>query len=136
MASALVAAKALREEVEANGVSVSSPSMVGSAFRWRHMAQVSEAVLTSLDHYIQNGGGSRGARAICSPDGGQCPEGHGEDLSQFRFIEEKAKDRDEKLAVRREADGYVIDTIPVDLTPEIEREFFEKGWGPYLIKEG
>ena len=26
--------------------------------------------------------------------------------------------------------------LPVDLTPEVQREFFEKGWGSYLIKEG
>tara|TARA_B110000093_G_scaffold129511_1_gene138414 strand:+ start:410 stop:2503 length:2094 start_codon:yes stop_codon:yes gene_type:complete len=134
--SALEAATALRCEVEAQGLQVSSASMVGQAFRWRHMAWVSEAVLTALDHYISNGGGSRGARAICSDAGTRCPEANGEDLSRFSFIEEQAKDREEKLIVSRVEDGIKVSALPVDLTPEVQREFFEKGWGSYLIKEG
>ena len=134
--SALESATALRREVEANGLNVSSASMVGQAFRWRHMAWVSEAVLTALDHYISNGGGSRGARAICSESGTRCPDASVEDLSRFRFVEEQSKDRDEKLVVRRAEDGIQVAAVSVDLTPEVQREFFEKGWGSYLIKEG
>lgn len=133
---ALDAAKALRAEVEAKGIQVSSPSMVGSAFRWKHMAWVSEAVLTALDHYISHGGGSRGARAICSELGTRCPDAKQEDLSRFRFIEEQAADRAEKLVVSRSGNELTIRAQPVDLTPEVKREFFEKGWGSYLIKEG
>ncbi|MDQ8196935.1 FAD-binding protein [Pelagicoccus enzymogenes] len=136
VSAALAAARKLREEVEADGLRVSSPSLVGSAFRWRHMAMVSEAVLTALDHYIQNGGGSRGARAICDDKGTRCPEAKDEDLSRFRFKEELEKDRVEKLVVKRVGDRFPISSLPVDLTPEVTREFFEKGWGPYLIKEG
>ncbi|MDG1242405.1 MAG: FAD-binding protein [Opitutae bacterium] len=134
--SALEAATALRCEVEAEGLQVSSASMVGQAFRWRHMAWVSEAVLTALDYYISAGGGSRGARAICSEDGTRCPDAKVEDLSRFNFIEEQAKDREEKLIVSRVEEGLQVSALPVDLTPEVQREFFEKGWGSYLIKEG
>lgn len=134
--SALDAAKALRCEVESDGLQVSSASLVGQAFRWRHMVWVSEAVLTALDFYISEGGGSRGARAICSDAGTRSPDANGEDLSRFKFIEEQPKDRDEKLIVSRVEDGIKISALPVDLTPEVKREFFEKGWGPYLIKEG
>jgi hypothetical protein len=98
------------------------------------MAWVSEAVLTALDHYISNGGGSRGARAICSDKGTRCPEARTENLSRFRFVEEQEKDRQEKLIVSREGDTLKIHALPVDLTPEIQREFFEKGWGVYLIR--
>lgn len=133
---ALEAARVLNQQIESEGIRVSSPSMVGAAFRWRHMAWVSEAVLTTLDHYIKNGGGSRGARAICSDAGTGCPEANGEDLSRFRFVEEQEKDRNEKLAVSHGADGFTIRSVAVDLTPEVKREFFEKGWGAYLIKEG
>ncbi len=136
VATALDAAKSLRREVEANGLQVASPSMVGTAFRWQHMVWVSEAVLTALDFYIRNGGGSRGARAICSEAGTRSPEAACEDLSRFRFVEEQAKDREEKLVVSRVNDGIAISALPVDLTPEVKREFFEKGWGAYLIKEG
>lgn len=133
---ALEAARKLRLRIEANGLKVDSPTMVGQAFRWRHMAYVSEAVLTALDHYIKNGGGSRGARAICSDAGGQCPEAHQEDLSGFRFIQEKDKDKNEKLIASFEKGAFRISPLAVDLTPEVEREFFEKGWGPYLLQEG
>ena len=57
-------------------------------------------------------------------------------MSEFRFIAEQAKDKEEKLVVREEGDAFIVEALPVDLTPEVEREFFEKGWGPYLIKEG
>ncbi|MCH6259013.1 FAD-binding protein [Puniceicoccaceae bacterium K14] len=136
VAMALEDAKSLRKEIEEKGVQINSASLVGSGFRWRHMTLVSEAVLTALSYYIENGGGSRGARAICSPEGTQCPDGNGEDLSAFRFIEEQAKDRDEKLVVKPSSDGFAIETMKVDLSPDVSREFFEKGWGPYLIKEG
>lgn len=136
VAQALADARRLRQEIEADGLSVDSPSLVGQAFRWRHMAQVSEAVLTALDHYIRNGGGSRGARAICADEGTRCPEASSEDLSRFRFIEEQEKDRQEKLIVSRQGDGIHIQALPVDRTPQVQREFFEKGWGSYLIKEG
>jgi hypothetical protein len=100
------------------------------------MAWVSEAVLTALNHYILQGGGSRGARAICSEVGTRCPESNGEDLSRFRFVEEQTQDRNEKLIVSRVDDGIAISAVSVDLTPEVQREFFEKGWGAYLINEG
>lgn len=136
VSAALAAAKNLREDVELNGIRVSSASLVGQAFRWRHMAWVSEAVLTALDHYITNGGGSRGARAICAENGSRSPEAKVEDLSRFRFVEECEQDREEKIVVSRTGEGISIRTLPVDLAPKIEREFFEKGWGSYLVKEG
>lgn len=136
VAAALSAAHELREKIEAKGIQVSSPSLVGQAFRWRQMAYASEAVLTALDYYIRQGGGSRGARAICSETGAQCPEAYKEDLSRFRFIEEKPEDKAQRLVVRVEDGVFSVHPEAVDLTPEIAREFFEKGWGPYLIKEG
>lgn len=134
--TALVQARALRRRITESGLSVNSPASVSQAFRWKQMAAVSEAVLTALDHYIRNGGGSRGARAICSPEGTQCPEARDADLSRFRFIEEQEKDKQEKLVVSPDGEGFKIHALPVDMSPEVTREFFEKGWGPYLIKEG
>lgn len=136
VAQALSDAHALCVKIKDRGLSVSTPSLVGQAFRWRQMAWVSEAVLAALNHYIKNGGGSRGARAICSDRGTRCPEASREDLSRFRFIEEQPKDREEKLVVSRDGDEFKIEARPVSLKPEVKREFFEKGWGPYLLKEG
>ena len=49
------------------------PDQADRAVQWRQMALVSEAVLTALDAYIAGGGGSRGARALCDPQGAQLP---------------------------------------------------------------
>lgn len=136
VSDALKAARSLRQKVAADGLRVSSPALVGNAFRWRHMAFVSEAVLTALNHYIAQGGGSRGARAICDANGAQCPDASTEDLSRFRFKEERAEDREEKLIVQQVGSEFHVSSEPVDLRPEVQREFFEKGWRPYLIKEG
>jgi hypothetical protein len=134
--TALKSARELRQKIEDEGIKASSHSLVGHAFRWKHMAYVSEALLTALDHYIENGGGSRGARAICSDDGTQCPEAYVEDLSRFRFVEEQQKDKKEKLVVHYEDGTFQVSALPVDASPNVSREFFEKGWGPYLLKEG
>ncbi|RME70985.1 MAG: FAD-binding protein, partial [Verrucomicrobia bacterium] len=134
--SALEAARALRRKVAEKGIRVSSPVMVVRAFRWKQMAAVSEAVLAALDDYIAHGGGSRGARAICSPKGGWCPQAREVDLSAFRFIEERPEDRDEKLVVWPRGEGFVVERVKVDRTPEVHRQFFEKAWGDFLIKEG
>ncbi|MEM9226931.1 MAG: oxidoreductase, partial [Verrucomicrobiota bacterium] len=134
--AALAAAQKLRHAVEVTGLKANSPSVVGQAFRWKHMVLVSEAVLTALDYYIEHGGGSRGARAICDQGGSQCPEASHEDLSRFRFIEEQAKDKEEKLIIRFSNGRFEISTQAVDRSAEVQREFFEKGWSPYLIKEG
>jgi succinate dehydrogenase / fumarate reductase flavoprotein subunit len=84
--------------------------------------------LTALGHYISACGGSRGVRAICSEAGTRCPDAKVEDLSRFRFVEEQTKNRNEKLIVSRVDDGIAISAVSVDLTLEVKREFFEKGW--------
>ncbi|MFT5826709.1 MAG: succinate dehydrogenase / fumarate reductase flavoprotein subunit [Yoonia sp.] len=84
--------------------------------------------MTALGHYISACGGSRGVRAICSEAGTRCPDAKVEDLSRFRFVEEQTKNRNEKLIVSRVDDGIAISAVSVDLTLEVKREFFEKGW--------
>jgi succinate dehydrogenase/fumarate reductase flavoprotein subunit len=133
---ALHAARSLSHRVAREGIHVSSPSQLSRAFRWSQMVRVSEAVLTALAHYIDHGGGSRGARAICTAAGTCCPEANALDLSEFRFREEQEKDRKEELVVTPTDKGFRVHAQPVDLTPDIKREFFERGWGPYLLKEG
>ena len=74
------------------------------ALQWQQTALVSEAVLTALAFYIERGGGSRGARAICVAAGrshacrlGLVP------LEEFRFVSERAEDRAEQILIRFEA---------------------------------
>ena len=47
-----------------------APANWPEVFRWQHLALASEAVLAALDHYVAQGGGSRGARAYLSADKG------------------------------------------------------------------
>ncbi len=133
---ALLAARQLREEVESTGLRARSAATVSSVFRWKQMAWVSEAVLMALDAYICDGGGSRGARAICSDDGTECPQASDHDLSEYRFVAERPTDRECRIVVKKSGKSLTLSRESVDLKPVANREFFEKGWGRYLIREG
>ena len=74
----------------------------GGKWRWP-----SEAVLAALDVYIQEGGGSRGARAICDPTGELAPLTQDGALSEFRFLPERKQDRENRIFVRYE-DGRFL----------------------------
>ena len=63
---AKAAAETLRQQVYQHGITAARPSQLAEVFRWQHLALASEAVLTALDHYVEQGGGSRGARAYLS----------------------------------------------------------------------
>lgn len=133
---ALDEARRLRQEVESTGLRARSPATISAVFRWKQMAWVSEAVLLALHTYIGNGGGSRGARAICSDEGTRCPQAVDMDLSGFRFREENPQDKKHRIVIRRVGDELTISTVDVDPEPRVTREFFEKGWGRYLVREG
>ena len=130
--AALTAARALRQRVAQQGFSISSPSRSAEVFRWRQMALTSEAVLTALDHYVADGGGSRGARAYCTPDGIDVPQARAKDLSAFRFRREKISHREHKLSVRLVADACVVEATPLRSLDDLGRIFFEKNWGHFL----
>src|SRR6202167_2557887 len=72
---ALAASRALNETIRQQGIAYSGASEALKALQWRQTALLSEAVLTALAFYIARGGGSRGARAICSHTGDRVPEG-------------------------------------------------------------
>ena len=91
---ALAGARALNARIKAEGVACSRPYEAARAVQWRQMAIASEAVLTALDFYIQGGGGSRGARAICDPTGELTPMTQTGALSEFRFLPERKQDRE------------------------------------------
>jgi succinate dehydrogenase / fumarate reductase, flavoprotein subunit len=77
------------------------------------MAIVSEAVLAALAFYIGRGGGSRGARTVCSPNGERVPLARTGPLDDFRFLPERAEDRTEQIFVRLDEGRFVIWTRPV-----------------------
>ena len=93
---ALSQARDLNAAIRARGVQVGRADQAARALQWRHMALVSEAVLTALDAYLAQGGGSRGARAVCDPGGSEIPASRLGALEPFRFRGERAQDRARK----------------------------------------
>jgi succinate dehydrogenase / fumarate reductase flavoprotein subunit len=102
------------------------------ALQWRHNAIASEAVLATLDFYIRSGGGSRGARVLCSPTGNQVPQGRHGPLEELRFLPERQQDRQQQILVRRSGQGFALRIRPLPQVPSGERPFFEKHWPDFL----
>ncbi len=110
---ALAGARALNARIKAEGVACSRPYEAARAIQWRQMAIASEAVLTALDFYIQGGGGSRGARAICDPTGELTPMTQTGALSEFRFLPERKQDRESRIFVRYENGRFSCEVRPI-----------------------
>ncbi len=129
---ALHEARTLNARIAAEGMAYARPAEAPRALQWRQMALASEAVLTALDHYIAAGGGSRGARAICDPEGEAVPETRLGALPDFRFRREKEAHRSEQIVVRRQGDGFAVRTRPNRSFDEQARSFFERDWPDWL----
>jgi len=131
--SALEAARALNDAIRTQGISPAGNTFdVVHALQWRHTAMASEAVLAALDFYLGRGGGSRGARTICAPDGDQVPLTRTGPLEDFRFRSERAEDRAEQILVRMEGARAVVRTRSLRRDERRERPFFERNWPDFL----
>jgi succinate dehydrogenase/fumarate reductase flavoprotein subunit len=129
---ALAEAQDLVRSISAKGIGYSRPAEAARSLQWRHMALASEAVLTALDHYVRNGGGSRGARAICDPAGGAVPSSIDGPMADYRFRAEQAAHRDEQIVVWREGDVLRVRTRPNRQLDKTEKSFFERDWPDWL----
>ncbi|MEV8466993.1 FAD-binding protein [Fluviibacterium sp. DFM31] len=132
VAGARADAARLNTEIRARGMTLSRPSELGRVVQWQQMALVSEAVLTALDHYIANGGGSRGARAICDAAGEALPEARLGPLAAYRFRTEKPEHQAEQIVVRWTGDGFDLATRPNRSFDEDVKAFFERDWPAWL----
>ncbi|WP_025662138.1 FAD-binding protein [Rhizobium sp. IBUN] len=132
VASALVEARRLNAEIRAKGIAYERAAEAGRALQWRQMALASEAVLAALDYFIRNGGGSRGARAICDTTGESLPLSNGGPLEEFRFRKERDAHREEQIVVRLEGDAMRIATRPNRKFDEGAKSFFERDWPAWL----
>ena len=130
VARALGQARALNAQITRDGVACAKPQDAAKAVQWRHMAVVSEAVLTALDFYLKKGGGSRGARAVLSHEG-SAPEGRDGPLDDCRIKPERVADRAEKICVRRHEGGFVCTVVPTRKR-DAARSYFERDWPAYL----
>ncbi len=129
---ALAAARALNESIRQHGIASSGAPEALKALQWRQTALLSEAVLTALAFYIARGGGSRGARAICAPNGDRVPEARIGVLEDVRFVSERAEDRAEQIHVRFDAGSFVCEARPIRRLNRGDKPFFERDWPDFL----
>ena len=130
--TALADARALNSRIGRLGVAFNSAYEAVRALQWRQMAIVSEAVLAALSFYVEQGGGSRGARTVCSPDGDQAPLAKTGPLTEFRFRSERPEDRAEQILVKLEGDQFICGSRPVRRRDRSQRPFFERDWPDFL----
>ncbi|NEI02804.1 FAD-binding protein [Rhizobium johnstonii] len=129
---ALIEARKLNAEIHANGIAYGRAAEAVRAVQWRHMALASEAVLSALDFFIRNGGGSRGARAICDAEGESLPLARSGPLQDYRFRKEREAHRKEQIVVRLDGDEIRLSTRPNRMLDESAKSFFERDWPAWL----
>jgi aspartate oxidase len=130
--AALAAAQSLNREIARQGVAYDGATEAQRALQWRHMALASEAVLAALAFYIERGGGSRGARAVCNSQGESVPSARAVSLESFRFRPERSRDRAEQILVRKQRETFVIAARPLRAVNAGDKPFFERNWPDFL----
>lgn len=129
---ALREAKLLNKRIGERGIAYDRAAEAARAVQWCQMAITSEAVLAALDFFIANGGGSRGARAICDRAGESVPFSKSGPLEEFRFRKERDEHRQEQIVVRMGTGGFDIHTRQNRTFDEGAKFFFERDWPAWL----
>ena len=75
---------------------------------------------------------SRGARAICDPNGDAVPYSKSGPLNDFRFRSETLHDHDKQILVRLENDEIQTSERPNRVFDEDAKSFFERDWPAWL----
>jgi len=135
VSDALGAARDLNAQIRARGLTTGRSAEIGRALQWHQMALASEAVLTALDHYIRQGGGSRGTRAICDPDGTAVPQAKDHPLTDYRFRPERDADKEEQILIRLTGVSFAVATRKNRRFNEGAKAFFERDWPAWLTGE-
>ena len=131
--SALNSARALNKSIRQQGVAYDGASGALRALQWQQTALLSEAVLTALAFFVEHGGGSRGARALCAPDGDRTPMARTGPLEDFRFASERPEGRAEQIRVRLNGETFTCATRLVRRRDRDYQPFFERDWPGFLI---
>ncbi len=136
VAPALQAARQLNRRIAETGVNVDEPRHLSEGILRAQTALLSEAVLCALDHFIRQGGGSRGARMLRSQAGTRAPLSRLGPLEDYRFLAENETQRQEKIILRYTPEGGMQISEralrPIEDTGKI---YFEKNWGAFLTGE-
>jgi succinate dehydrogenase / fumarate reductase flavoprotein subunit len=126
------AARGLNKTIRQEGIAFDGANEALRALQWRQMAIASEAVLTALAFYLEQGGGSRGARTVCSPGGDHVPQSRSGPLDDVRFISERDEDQGDQIHVRLEGTAFVCENRPIRRRDRDLHPFFERDWPDYL----
>ena len=132
VSQALHDARITNAKIREHGISCDRPTELARVLQWQQTALASEAALNALDYYIRHGGGSRGARAICDPDGGGVPASSKGPLDAFRFRTEKAAHQLEQIHVRMDDNDIKISVRESRPFDESAKSFFERDWPAWL----
>ena len=131
--AALEAAREFNRRIVREGINIPEPRKLSEGLLRTQMALVSEAVLSALDFFIRQGGGSRGARMLCAEQGEQAPDTRLGTLADYRFLAEKDAHKQEKILLRYDPEkGMTVYTRPLRGIEDTGKIHFEKNWGAYL----
>ncbi|MEM1236435.1 MAG: FAD-binding protein [Pseudomonadota bacterium] len=131
VSEALGDAVKLNTTIGRDGIALARPSEAARVLQWQQMALASQAVLAALDHYIERGGGSRGARAICDVKGDALPQSVNGPLPEVRFRAERDEDKGNQLIVALSGSNIVIKARP-NRVHDGAKSFFERDWPAWL----
>ncbi|EFV5031492.1 FAD-binding protein [Salmonella enterica] len=132
ISSAREKADVLRQNVYAGALNISHVAEVSELFMWRHLALTSSAVLTLLEQYVRDGGGSRGARIILDKDGTCVPQIRNGVYEEWRFRPEREEDKHHKLTIKFENGRFIINKKPLRPMIDTDKIYFEKNWPDFL----
>lgn len=130
---ALIEARKLNNNINQCGLAITHPNKIALSYQCRQLAIASEAVLTALSFYIKQGGGSRGARALCSSKGTLTPKVRSGTLTEYCFLSEKEKHKKEQIVVTYNKGKFKVRTKQIRILESLDNLFFEKNWADYLL---
>lgn len=122
----------LKKNVYGGGLSISHVAEISELFMWRHLALTSAAVLTMLEQYVSDGGGSRGARIILDSHGECVPQIRSGACEAWRFRPERDEDKHCKFTIRYQNERFILKKKPLRTLPDLSKIYFERNWPDFL----
>lgn len=101
---------------------------------WRTLIYEARAIASSMDFYLKQGGGSRGARIVCDKNSSLKPVAKAVDLSEFSLLEERAADKDWIITSKFEDGDFKTSQRAVRQDLDINNSSFEAQWNEFLTK--
>lgn len=133
IAGALAAARKLNRSIAEYGIDIPDYTHLGEGILRAQTSLLSEAILAALAYYVDEGGGSRGARMLCARHGALTPAARQGPLHEFSFLPENEHQRGEKILLRyRPEKGFEIGKRPLRTLADTGGIHFEKNWSAYL----